>query len=92
MRIRIHVTAPPLLTVCVRAFSGYNTMGHYMRAANAIAREVVEGHGFEVFDPSVALIHASPQWYDLNGKDALHSDPISDLITQMLINQICDEP
>ena len=70
---------------------GYNTMGHYMMAANAAAREVVEAHGFEVFDPTQALVHAEPQWYDLNGRDALHSDALSDLITQTLINQLCED-
>ena len=61
-------------------------------AGNAIAREVVEAHGFEVFDPTAALMHASPSWYDLAGKDALHSDVLSDTVTQMLINQICEDP
>ena len=68
---------------------GYNTQGQYLLAGNALAREVVERAGFEVFDPTPALLHAQPNWYDLNGKDALHSDTLSDLVTQMLINQLC---
>ena len=70
---------------------GYNTQGHYLLVGNAIAREVVERAGFEVFDPSPALLHAQPNWYDVGGKDALHADPLSDLVTQMLINQVCED-
>ena len=59
---------------------------------NHIASELVKGAGFEVFDPLPATLHASPAWLD--GSTAsetlgLH-DTISDLITQMLINQICN--
>lgn len=70
---------------------GYNTQGQYLLTGNLLAREVVERAGFEVFDPSPALVHAQPNWYDLNGKDALHSDTLSDLVTQMLINQLCED-
>ena len=69
---------------------GYNTEGYYLLVANMAAREIVEGHGYEVFDPFPATQHADHRWFDLNGKDSLHSDVLSDLVTQMLINQLCD--
>lgn len=69
---------------------GYNTEGWYLLVANAAAREIVEAHGYEVFDPYPATQHAARGWYDLGGKDSLHVDSLSDLITQMLINQLCD--
>ena len=54
--------------------------------SHAQAREVVEAAGFEVFDPFPAGLHAeAPRWYD----DSQHSDTLSDLVTQMLISQIC---
>ena len=71
---------------------GYNTEAHYMQVANAVAREVVEGAGFEVFDAFSAALHAMPQWYDEGGRDNQHSDVLSDLVTQMLLNQICAAP
>ena len=71
---------------------GYNTMGSYLLAANQVARQVVEANGFEVFDTFPATQHASPAWFDLKGKDALHSDALSDLVTQMVINQLCKAP
>lgn len=58
-------------------------------AANDVAREVVEAAGFEVFDTFSAALHALPEWYDEGGKDNQHSDVISDLITHMLLNQLC---
>ena len=69
---------------------GYNTQAHEMVAANDAAREVVERAGFEVFDPFPLGLHAQYRWYDQNRKDMQHSDVLSDLLTQMLINQICD--
>lgn len=68
---------------------GYNTEAHYMAIVNRVAREVVESAGFEVFDPFPASMHAQPRWFDLNGHDNQHSDMLSDLVTQMLLSQIC---
>ena len=75
---------------CNRAW-GYNTQGHYLLTGNQVAREVIESRGYEVFDPFPATLHAHPKWYDLQGRDALHSDVLSDLITQMLLNQVCED-
>ena len=71
---------------------GYNSMGHYLFVANQVARQIVEASGFEVFDTFPALLHAAPRWYDEHGKHALHADQLSDLVTQMLINQLCEDP
>ena len=60
-----------------------------MAIVNRVAREVVESAGFEVFDPYPASLHAKPRWFDLNGRDNQHSDMMSDLVTQMLLSQIC---
>jgi hypothetical protein len=70
---------------------GYNSMGHYLFVANQVARQIVEASGFEVFDTFPAFVHAAPRWYDVQGNDALHADQLSDLVTQMLINQLCDD-
>ena len=60
-----------------------------MQVANELARRVVEGAGFEVFDPFAAGMHASAKWYDSSGKDNQHSDVLSDVVLQMLLAQIC---
>ena len=60
-----------------------------MQGANDVAQQVVEAHGFEVFDPFPASLHGLRQWFDNHGRDVQHSDVLSDLVTQMLINQIC---
>ena len=67
-------------------------MGHYLFVANQVARQIVEASGFEVFDTFPAFVHAAPRCYDVQGNDALHADQLSDLVTQMLINQLCDDP
>ena len=41
-------------------------------------------------DPYPATQHAPGSWFDDHGHDALHADAVSDLVTQMLINQLCD--
>ena len=33
--------------------------------------------------------HAAAGWFDQGGRDALHSDAVSDLVVQMLLNQLC---
>lgn len=77
--------APKLILTCQDTW-GYNTQAWNMAAVNEVAREVVEAAGFEVFDPFPAGLHAeAPRWYD----DSQHSDTLSDLVTQMLISQIC---
>tara|TARA_B110001452_G_scaffold90019_1_gene73926 strand:+ start:236 stop:2053 length:1818 start_codon:yes stop_codon:yes gene_type:complete len=78
-----------MVSSCSAAEWGYNTEAHYMAIVNRVAREVVESAGFEVFDPYPASLHAKPRWFDLNGRDNQHSDMLSDLVTQMLLSQIC---
>ena len=68
---------------------GYNNIGPYLAVANAVAREVVEEAGFEVFDPFPAGLHAANSWYNEDGADAQHSDVTSDMVTQMLVSQLC---
>ena len=68
---------------------GYNNIGYYLLVGNAVAREIVEAHGFEVFDPYPATQHAAYSWFDMGGKDSLHADAVSDLTTHMLLNQLC---
>ena len=68
---------------------GYNAHASYMQVANEVARQVVEANGFEVFDPFPAGMHSVRSWYDGSGSDVQHSDVLSDLVTQMLLNQIC---
>ena len=69
---------------------GYNTEGWYLLVANQMVREIVERRGYEVFDPYPALQHVPASWFDVGGRDALHADAVSDLVTQMLINQLCN--
>ena len=69
---------------------GYNTDAHHLGVANAVARQVVESAGFEVFDPYPAGLHAPFYWYNEHGKDNQHSDALADAITQMLVNQMCN--
>ena len=73
---------------CGAAF-GYNVFASYMKGANDVAREEIEASGFEVFDPFPATLHAKKGWFDQGGRDLQHSDALSDLVTQMLLNQIC---
>ena len=68
---------------------GYNNIGFYLQVGNAVAREIVEAHGFEVLDPYPATEAADLKWFDNGGKDSLHTDVLSDLTTQMIINHIC---
>lgn len=68
---------------------GHNVFASYMKGANDVARQVIEGGGFEVFDTFPATMHAMKHWFDQGGKDVQHSDALSDLVTQMLLNQIC---
>ena len=70
---------------------GYNTVGYYLQVGNQMVREVVEAHGFEVFDPFPATAASLPKWFDLGGKDSLHADVLTDLTVQMMLNQICDD-
>ena len=60
---------------------------HRMAAANALASSMVVAAGFEVFDPSAATLHASPNWFDEG--HARRAEPLADLLTQMLVNQLC---
>ena len=54
-------------------------------------RQVMAAAGFEVFDPFPPTLHAHRSWFDLGGRDSLHADTLSDLVTQMIINQVCDD-
>ena len=60
---------------------------HHVAAVNAVARELVEAAGFEVFDPFAATLHASPTWFD---KDERQAEPLADLLAQMLANTLCN--
>ena len=51
--------------------------------------QVVHAYNFETFDPFAAGLHADPNWYNARGKDAQHSDVLSDMVVHMLLNQIC---
>ena len=48
--------------------------------------------GFEVFDPSAATLHARARWFDADGGYGAErrAEPLSDLLAQMLINQLCN--
>jgi hypothetical protein len=68
---------------------------HRVAAANALARQIVLEAGFEVFDPFSATFHASPLWLEApsTSVEALGAhEVVSDLITQMLVNQLCNVP
>ena len=64
---------------------GFNTDARYMAVANEVARRIVEEAGFEVFDAFPVTFHAENTWMD----DQQHSDTLSDLLTQVLLNQLC---
>ena len=59
-----------------------------MVAINELARRMVEGAGFEVFDAFSATLHASPGWFDKD--EDRKAEPLADVTTQMLINQLCN--
>jgi hypothetical protein len=73
-----------------------------MATANEVARRIVEQAGFEVFDPFAATLHASPSWFDALPATAVRArrskglafeihtaEAVSDMMTQMLLNQLC---
>ena len=90
---------------CERAQSGYSAASHHVAVVNSVARRAVEEAGFEVFDPWAATLHASASWFDAlptargrkrrdgDGRGLeyeVHSaEAVSDMVTQMLINQLC---
>ena len=61
-----------------------------MGVVNEVARRVVESFGFEVFDPFAAGLHDPSHWYNAEGHDNQHSDALSDAVTQLLVNQLCN--
>lgn len=64
---------------------------HTMQAANTLARELVQDAGFEVYDPVGATLHASPRWWgDTISSSHPNAEPLADLLTQSLINQVCE--
>jgi hypothetical protein len=91
---------PHVFNVCTHLQWGYNPQAHHMHAANTLARQLVEEAGFEVFDGFAPTLHAHPRWYDtlnyrIGGKvvalsDLVHIEVLSDTLTQLLVNQICD--
>ena len=44
--------------------TGYNGQAHHVLVANEVARRVVEGAGFEVFDAFPLTLHADGAWFD----------------------------
>ena len=96
----IHPTQEP--ADCELAQAGYSSQAHHMATANEVAKRIVEQAGFEVFDPFAATLHASPSWFDALPATAvrarrskglafeIHSaEAVSDMMTQMLLNQLC---
>ena len=61
---------------------------HDMLQVNDVARRLVRAAGFEVFDPLAATLHADRRWFDK--EDERQAEALADLITQMLINQLCN--
>ena len=55
----------------------------HLAEANRIAREVVEGAGFEVFDAFGVSLHGPSIWL------ADGSEATSDLVTQLFLSQLC---
>ena len=101
------------LADCSRAQSGYGASAPHLAVVNAVARQIVEGAGFEVFDPWAATLHAAPSWFDALPTAARGSrragrpgappgaptgleyeihdaEAVSDMVTQMLLNQLCN--
>ena len=68
---------------------------HSRAAVNVLARQMVEAAGFEVFDPFAATLHADPGWFDRTSSGGAlpyateAAEALSDLITQLLIHQLC---
>ena len=72
-----------------------------MAMVGTMARALVEDRGFEVFDAWSPTLHAAPEWFDTNPsigrteatkhlRDPQHIEALSDTITQLLINQLCN--
>jgi hypothetical protein len=80
-------------TECHVAQWGFSTQAHHISHVNDLAREMVVGAGFEVFDGFGVTLHASANWFD----DARYgvrfkpheSEAVSDVETQALLSQIC---
>ena len=65
-------------------------------AARSAAEQAVEAAGFEVFDTFAATLHADERWFDdpparaqAPGGSIHASEALSDMVTQMLLNQLC---
>ena len=92
--------AMPEASECVQGGSQRAAHLHHVHVLNAVARRAVESAGFEVFDPFAATLHARGEWFDVlragrgpsnqGVKYQLHSaEALSDMVTQMLLNQLC---
>ena len=81
---------------CELAQWGFNTQAHHVALSNAVATRMVEAAGFEVFDAFAVTLHAPVAWMDdvrYGVKHKVHeSEAVSDLVTQMLLNQLCRAP
>ena len=82
---------------CAVAQWGFSTASaQHTAEANELARRLVEGAGFEVFDGFGVTLHALPRWFD----DTRHgvrymiheSEATSDLVTQLFLSQLCARP
>ena len=81
---------------------GYASLPHLIRKISQATRAEVEAAGFEVFAGALgATLHAPPQWFDtssgIKGRlrqvqgavDPSASEALSDLVTQLLVTQLC---
>lgn len=71
----------------------YSAQPHHVQVFNEVARRAVEAAGFEVFDTFAATLHADERWFDeppAREQASIHaSEALSDMVTQMLLNQLC---
>lgn len=78
---------------CSVAQWGFSTQPHHLQALNAVAREMVEGAGFEVFDGFGVTLHAPPEWFDsakYGVRFKIHeAEALSDVTTQAFLSVLC---
>ena len=77
---------------CLLAQYGYSTQAHHVAVFNAVARDLVAAAGFEVFDAFGVTLNAHPQWFDdmrIIRKKVFEAEALSDLTTQLWLNQLC---
>ena len=78
---------------CLMGQRGLGSQTHHRAAINAFARRMVEDAGFEVFDPFAVTLHAPASWFDSERTPLEHAsqeaEAVSDVFTQLLLNQLC---